>query len=85
MRKNIQTVLAAWAHGEPCKQGTCSTDGRTVFSYALPVARRQTGPNRIDRITVRSTGPSHTTRTHIQAVRTFAQNNLVRLVETAEL
>ncbi len=87
MRKNIRTVLAAWWAGESCKQATCSTDGRTVFSYTLPVARKKPGcqVQKGMHVTVRSSGPTHTTRSQINAVRSFVQENGGHLVETANL
>lgn len=83
MRKNIQTVLAAWWAGKPCKQKTCSTDGRTVYSYALPVARKATRPG--GPVLVRSSGPSQTTRHQIRAVRSFVQEKGGRLGVTENL
>lgn len=88
MHKNIETVLAAWWIDKPCKQATCSTNGRTVFSYALPIGRVSGKPgtaNNIRTVTVRSSGPSHTTRMQIRAVRSFVQKKGGRLVETAEI
>ncbi len=51
MRKNMQTVIAAFDSYTATKdrpvygdsKRTCWTDGETIYSYAMPIARRQ-GP-----------------------------------------
>ena len=43
MRKNIEKVIAAFKLGKSTKgdsKATCSTDGETIYSYALQIARR---------------------------------------------
>ena len=39
-RKNVSAVINAFAARRPHREATCSTDGDTVYSYALPIASR---------------------------------------------
>lgn len=40
MRKNIRLVIDAWKAGNYANGDTCHTDGKTVWSYNLPIAHR---------------------------------------------
>lgn len=65
MRKGQTDVLAAFIAGEHCVKGSISTDGVTILSYAMPIARR--GKEGILVLGVK--GPSVTTTRHINEVR----------------
>ena len=41
MRKNIDSVIDAFHAGETYQDKTCRTDGRVIFSYAMPIAVRR--------------------------------------------
>jgi len=68
MRKNMQKVIAAFLSGKAASgdsKRTCSTDGSTIYSYAMPIAWKksdgtiETAPYK--------TAPSATTRSQIHA------------------
>jgi len=40
MRKNIAKVINAFTIGESCNEKTCSTDGKIIYSYNLPIAKK---------------------------------------------
>lgn len=62
MRKNISRILDAFTAGTVAGNKTCSTDGRTVYSYALPIATQVDGI-----VIIRRKGPTRTTSGHINA------------------
>ena len=66
MRKNIQNVITAWFRGRSHSERTCSTDGVTLYSYAMPIAKR-IGTDEIQ-VVQDSAGPSSTTTSQIRAV-----------------
>ena len=66
MRKNIKAVIDAFKRGEACNEGTCSTNGQEVFSYAMKIAERKKDGT-ITVIDIEH-APSNTTRGHIHAV-----------------
>lgn len=78
MRKNMQTVIAAFIAGKPAKEKTCWTDGDTVWSYRMPIAHRAADGtvyivNYID-------APTVTTRSQVRALeRSFPSTNVVRV------
>ena len=80
MRANIAKVTSAFKRGAPAigdSKRTCWTDGITIYSYRMPIARRIDGIVYIVR-----TGPSQTTRSQIRAVEiaipaNFAIDSLV--------
>ena len=67
MRKNIAKVLSAFALGRAHSEATCSTNGVEVYSYALCIARKENDGT----IWVLDRGPSVTTNSQINAVRSF--------------
>lgn len=68
MSKNCAKVIAAFVKGQPCFAGSISTDGRTIYSYAMPIARRVIDVKR--RVNVLGgKGPTVTTSRHINATR----------------
>jgi hypothetical protein len=63
-----EQVIAAWAEGQRARGGSLSTDGETLFSYALPIGYTFTG-NKRAHVVIRYK-VSQTTSTHInQAAR----------------
>lgn len=40
MRKNISRIIDAFCTGQSANDKTCSTDGKAIYSYSLPIARR---------------------------------------------
>ncbi len=69
MRNNIGRVIDAFCNRTAAKgdsKQTCSTDGTTVYSYAMPIARRL--KNGRIQIVKRESGPSRTTRAQIDAI-----------------
>lgn len=71
MRKNLQKVMKAFLKGESAKgdaKNTCSTDGITIYSYDMPIARRVYGGVEIIR---RDKAPSNTTRSQISSLVTW--------------
>lgn len=81
MRKNVCKVINALVDGKPAigdSKRTCSTDGTTLYSYRMPVARivkraRVKSPGIVVRgkvqIVERERAPSNTTRSHVDAAR----------------
>ena len=68
MRKNIQKVIEAFTQGTSAKgdsKGTCSTTGETVYSYAMPIARRTSLGVELAEY---DQGPSRTTKSQIRAL-----------------
>lgn len=71
MRKNAQAVIEAFNAGKAKHGETIRTDGRTIWSYAMPIAE------------VRSDGsiwilpyedaPTNTTRSHVRACETLVE------------
>ncbi len=66
MRKNIAAVIEAWKHGEAHRADTCRTDGTTIWSYEMPIARR--AKNGRVRVLDVDKAPSRTTKMQIRAV-----------------
>lgn len=66
-RKNVSRVVKAFLNGDSDRgpNGTVSTNGTTIFSYAMPIAVR-TGPKTV---VVSADSPSVTTSCHIGQVR----------------
>jgi hypothetical protein len=76
MRKNIESVVNAWLNGTARYEQTCHTDGTTVWSYALPIAKRVTssgkrGGSLKSSYHVRKADSTRTTNSQIYAVRDF--------------
>lgn len=67
MRKNIGNVIVAWKRGEAHREATCRTDGVTVWSYEMPIARRC--PSGRILVMDPSKAPSRTTKMQVVAVR----------------
>lgn len=69
MRKNIEKVIRAFEAGGTHNEKTCRTDGRSVWSYNMPIAFKGAG-SKSDIVYVidRSEAPSVTTRGQIDAV-----------------
>jgi hypothetical protein len=71
MRSNIRRVIHAASAGKSAagdSKRTCSTDGATIYSYAMPIAR--VTPHGWF-VVPRGDGPSRTTRSQIDAVALF--------------
>jgi hypothetical protein len=69
MRKNMGRVIEAFKRGESAtgdSKNTCSTDGTTVYSYRMPVARRL--KNGRVQIVAYSASPTRTTTSQIHAL-----------------
>ncbi len=64
MRQNLSEVFEAWKRGERAASGHASTDGVTIFSYMLPIARRGEDGN----VHVLLRYPSKTTQGAINAI-----------------
>ena len=67
MRENITKVIDCFKAGRPCKgdsKGTCSTDGKTIYSYAMPIAWKVPGGVHV---VPYEAGPSRTTKSQIRA------------------
>ena len=64
MRKNISRVLEAFKLGKPKSEPHLMTDGRTVFSYEMPIAARL--PDGRIAVVDRGFSPSATTSAHIR-------------------
>ncbi len=69
MRKNIKNVIDHFNRGERTSEKSCSTDGRVIYSYAMPIAVR-TSAGDVFYIEY-SAAPSNTTRTQVSAVSTI--------------
>lgn len=72
MRKNLQNVLKAFLNGEAHKgdyKNTCSTDGVTIYSYDMPIARRIFDDS-VELIAVKEC-PSVTTRSQVHALHVY--------------
>lgn len=73
MRKNMLKVLEAFKDGREAigdSKRTCWTDGKTIWSYDMPIAQRlfnETSPPTVEVID-REKGPSRTTRAQIAAM-----------------
>ena len=65
MRKNVYKVLVAFARGEACDGQSVSTNGQSLFSYALCIGYHK--PN--GDVVLVEHGPLHseTTKSHIRA------------------
>lgn len=66
MRKNIAAVIESWTRGEAHREDTCRTDGVTVWSYAMPIARRE--PDGRTFLLPESKAPSRTTKMQVRAI-----------------
>lgn len=65
MRKNATAVINAFKTNSACDEGTIRTDGTTVWSYQMVIAkRRQDGSVEIIDV---AKSPSRTTSSHIRA------------------
>lgn len=74
MKKNIASVIDAFHAHETYQDRTCRTDGKVVYSYALPIAVRR-GATVYVLDTAES--PSRTTTSQIRAVRSAFPGALV--------
>lgn len=73
MRRNIEKVLKAFDAGKAAQgdtKRTCWTDGKTVYSYRMPIAWRDELGTVV--VVPYAAGPSRTTRSQIRACETFA-------------
>ena len=76
MRANVKKVYEAWLAGTSKKgdsKATVWTDGTTVYSYSLPIARKMRGRFVVlerERAKKPGGGISPTTRSQIDAIRT---------------
>ena len=66
MQKNIQNVVTAFNAGRHHSEKNVSTDGRTIWSYAMPIVSKS--PSGSSTIWVLNRGPSQTTNKHINQV-----------------
>ena len=77
MRKNIETVMRAFVLGQYANEKTIHTDGVTLYSYAMPIAKRRidaTG-EAIYFVKDKSAAPSRTTNGQIMACKAFLRAN----------
>lgn len=65
-RKNIDRVIAAFRTHVPHREAPCRTDGETVWSYEMVIAKRSNSGTVF--VADRELGPSRTTRAHIDAL-----------------
>jgi len=68
MRKNMAKVIEAFKSGRAAigdTKRTCSTDGNTIWSYAMPIAWRN--PDGTIGVVAYEKAPSQTTRTQVRA------------------
>lgn len=86
MRKNCANIAANLVIGRAASERSISTDGVTILSYALPIARRLPGnaPTRVEVLRGRHS-PTHTTTTHINAVRQALAGSGVEVIEVDQL
>ena len=75
MRKNIETVMRAFVLGQYANEKTIHTDGKTLYSYAMPIAKRREGPVMTLTYFVKDKGPTNTTNTHISGCKRFLRDN----------
>lgn len=71
MRRNISKVIEAFKAGKAAtgdSKRTCWTDGETVYSYAMPIAKRSA--NGSIAIINYSDAPTATTRSQVRALET---------------
>lgn len=81
-RKNAANVINAFKAGVPCQEKTIRTDGKIVWSYAMPIAAKaEDGIVMIVR-----NGPTRTTNSQINAIKgAFDRYDLVESIRvTAE-
>ena len=64
-KRGIDTVCVAWLQGESKRDGNVSTDGCTLYSYRMPIARMVRGKAEIIR---HEDSPSRTTTKHRNVV-----------------
>jgi len=69
MRKNIHNVIVAWKRGEAHREATCRTDGVTVWSYEMPIARRT--PSGTIVVLDPEKAPSRTTKLQVLTILRF--------------
>lgn len=84
-KKDTAKVVNAFLAGNECEGRPCPsnglrrmrTDGRTLWSYAMPIARwvRHAGDPCIELVEY-GRAPSATTRSHVRAVETLATSGL---------
>lgn len=67
MRKNLSEILKAFDAGVAKSGKTCWTNGSTVYSYQLPIVKRDNE----DLIWIRESYPSITTQTQINACKAY--------------
>ena len=72
MRKNISEVIKAFQAGQRRSGETCSTDGTTLYSYALPIARHTEGG-----IVIRNRYSTRTTQSQINACKAALPHTVV--------
>ena len=65
MRKNAEKIIGAFLDKAAAQDKTLRTDGATVWSYAMPIARWEDG--RVHVLAYRD-APTATTRSHVRAV-----------------
>jgi hypothetical protein len=83
MRKNIKAVIAAFINGESLDKGTCSTDGKTIWSYQMEIAHKMSDGAVV--VLPRERGPSVTTRSQIDAVKSTFPNMAIHCPVVSEV
>jgi len=73
MRKNCTKVVDAFLEGRAYSEKSISTDGTTIFSYAMPIARRVAGEVHV----LGGRGPTVTTSQHLGQVRALLHGRAV--------
>lgn len=81
-RKNVLEVFRCFAIGKSKRGNTVSTDGETLYSYALPLASRVFGS--LIAVVPWSAAPSMTTKQHLSSLRAAIRINGMTSVEIPE-
>ncbi len=85
MRKNIAKVISAFKAGKTIKgdsKGTCRTDGNSIYSYSMLIAKKFLGNNGkpLYMVIAREYGPSITTKMQIDACMNELGNEGLQIV-----
>lgn len=81
MRKNITKILEAFVEGKGAIQKTCRTDGKTIWSYNMPICQKLPDGS----IELVESGPSLTTNGQISACYLYLHLSDVEVVRVKEI
>jgi hypothetical protein len=82
MRKNAQNVIEAFLSGKAKAEKTISTNGRVLYSYAMPIAVRIDGHYYV---VAYSDAPTATTRSHVRATQVSVPSDQTSTVDAASM